>query len=321
MIEIGYTMMCEQAGPKQLVRDVRLAEEAGFDFAVISDHYFPWLDAQGHAPYAWSVLGAAAQATDHIPLMTYVTCPIRRYHPAVVAQKAATMQLLSDGRFTLGLGAGENLNEHVVGGQWPIVGVRHEMLEEAIEIIRALWSGDMVTYRGEYFDVESARIWDLPDTPPPIGIAVSGSESCALAGRLADLMIAVEAKPELGRMFDDAGGMGKPRVGQIALSYDPDEHVALKRAMDQFRWFTGDWKVNAELPVPASFDAASATVREEDVSTKMPCGPDVERHVAGIRDFENAGFTHVALVQVGGETQEQFIAWAATELLPALRSL
>ena len=141
MTLIGYTMMCEQAGPKQLVRDVALAEEAGFDFAVISDHYFPWLDSQGHSPYAWSVLGAAAQATDHIPLMTYVTCPIRRYHPAVVAQKAATMQLLSDGRFTLGLGAGENLNEHIIGGEWPIAGVRHEMLEEAVEIIRALWEG------------------------------------------------------------------------------------------------------------------------------------------------------------------------------------
>ena len=138
MTLIGYTMMCEQAGPKQLVRDVALAEQAGFDFAVISDHYFPWLDSQGHSPYAWSVLGAAAQATDRIPLMTYVTCPIRRYHPAVVAQKAATMQLLSDGRFTLGLGAGENLNEHIVGGQWPIAGVRHEMLEEAVEIIRAV---------------------------------------------------------------------------------------------------------------------------------------------------------------------------------------
>src|SRR5437773_11154580 len=132
---------------KQLVRDVALAEQAGFDFAVISDHYFPWLDSQGHSPYAWSVLGAAAQATDHIPLMTYVTCPIRRYHPAVVAQMAATMQLLSDGRFTLGLGAGENLNEHIVGGHWPIVGVRHEMLEEAVEIIRALWAGGTVTYR------------------------------------------------------------------------------------------------------------------------------------------------------------------------------
>src|ERR1700681_2322199 len=147
--KIGYTMMCEQAGPKQLVRDVALAEEAGFDFAVISDHYFPWLDSQGHSPYAWSVLGAAAQATDHIPLMTYVTCPIRRYHTCVVAQKAATMQLLSDGRFTLGLGAGENLNEHIVGGQWPIAGVRHQMLEGAVEIIPRLWPGEMGTNAGK----------------------------------------------------------------------------------------------------------------------------------------------------------------------------
>jgi G6PDH family F420-dependent oxidoreductase len=320
MTLIGYTMMCEQAGPKQLVRDVALAEEARFDFAVISDHYFPWLDSQGHSPYAWSVLGAAAQATDHIPLMTYVTCPIRRYHPAVVAQKAATMQLLSDGRFTLGLGAGENLNEHVVGGQWPIVGVRHEMLEEAVEIIRALWAGGTVTYRGKHFDVESAKIWDLPDTPPPIGIAVSGPRSCSLAGRHADVMIAVEPRPELGQMFDETGGDGKPRIGQIALSYDPDHQTAVGRAMDQFRWFTGNWRVNAELPVPASFDAASTTVREHDVSAQMPCGPDVDRHIAGIREFEAAGYTHVALVQVGGETQDQFIDWAATELLPAIQA-
>src|ERR1700682_3848255 len=191
MTLIGYTMMCEQAGPRQLVRGGALAEEAGFDFAVISDHYFPWLDAQGHSPYAWSVLGAAAQATQRTPWMTYVPCPIRRYHPAVVAQKAATMQLLSDGRFTLGLGAGENLNEHIVGGRWPIAGVRHEMLKEAVEIIRALWSGDTVTYRGRHFDVESARVWDLPEVAPPIRIAVSGPASCALAGRHAEAMIAV----------------------------------------------------------------------------------------------------------------------------------
>src|SRR5258708_4997956 len=158
MMQIGYTMMCEQSGPKQLVRDVALAEEAGFDFAVISDHYFPWLDSKGHSPSGWSVLGAAAQAPERIPLMPYVTCRIRRYHPAVVAQKAATMQLLSDGRFTLGLGAGENLNEHIVGGQWPIVGVRHEMLAEAVEIIRALWTGEVGTYRGGYFDYEAAGI-------------------------------------------------------------------------------------------------------------------------------------------------------------------
>ena len=320
MTLFGYTMMCEQAGPKQLVRDVALAEEAGFDFAVISDHYFPWLDSQAHAPYAWSVLGAAAQATNRIPLMTYVTCPIRRYHPAVVAQKAATMQLLSDGRFTLGLGAGENLNEHIVGGGWPIAATRHEMLEEAVHIIRDLWTGGTVTFRGKHFDVESAKVWDLPDTAPPIGIAVSGRSSCNLAGRHADMMIAVEPRAELGRMFDEAGGSNKPRVGQIALSYDPDRNVALKRAMDQFRWFTGGWRVNAELPVPASFDQASRTVREADIAEKMPCGPDLELHVAGIRQFESAGFTHVALIQVGGDTQEEFITWAATELLPALRT-
>jgi G6PDH family F420-dependent oxidoreductase len=320
MTSIGYTMMCEQAGPKQLVRDVALAEEAGFDFAVISDHYSPWVESQGHSPYAWSVLGAAAEATERIPLMTYVTCPIRRYHPAVVAQKAATMQLLSDGRFTLGLGAGENLNEHIIGGQWPIVGVRHEMLEEAVDIIRALWAGGTVTTRGRHFDVEAAKIWDLPDSPPPLGIAVSGPDSCRLAGRHADVMIATEPRAELGEMFDDAGGAGKSRVGQIALSYDPDPRIAVKRAMEQFRWFTGNWRVNAELPVPASFDSASRTVREDDVTAQMPCGPDSQPHVDGIRRFESAGFTHVALIQVGGDTQEQFISWAATELLPALRA-
>jgi len=230
------------------------------------------------------------------------------------------MQLLSDGRFTLGLGAGENLNEHIVGGQWPIASLRHEMLEEAVEIIRALWAGGPVTYRGKHFDVESATVWDLPETAPPIGIAVSGPASCRVAGHHADVMIAVEPRPELGRMFDEAGGSGKPRIGQIALAYDPDEQTAVKRVMDQFRWFTGGWRVNAELPLPASFDVASRTVREEDVTAQMPCGPDMQRHLAGISEFEAAGFTHIALVQVGADSQEAFISWAAAELLPALRA-
>ncbi len=213
------------------------------------------------------------------------------------------MQLLSDGRFTLGLGAGANLNEHIVGGHWPLAPVRHEMLGEAVEIIRALWAGGTVTYPGKHFDVESARLWDLPDTAPPIGIAVSGPASCRLAGRHADAMIAAELRADLGQMFDDAGGSGKPRIGQIALSYDPDHQAAVSRAVDRFRWFTGGWRVNAELPAPASFDAAAKTVREEDVSAQMPCGPDVERHVAGIREFAAAGYTHVALVQIGAATQ------------------
>ena len=198
MTSFGYTMLCEQSRPDQLVRDLQGAEEHGFDFSVISDHYNPWLEEQGHSGYAWSILGAAAQATSRIPLMTYVTCPTMRYHPAVVAQKAATVAILSGGRFRLGLGSGENLNEHVVGKRWPAVGVRHEMLAEAVDVITALLDGQHLNHRGRHFDVESARLYDLPDERVRIGIAVSGERSCALAGRKADLMIATEPEPELG---------------------------------------------------------------------------------------------------------------------------
>jgi G6PDH family F420-dependent oxidoreductase len=317
----GYTMMCEQSRPDQLVRDARRAEQAGFDFSVISDHYAPWLESQGHSGYAWSILGAAAQATERIGLMTYVTCPILRYHPVVVAQKAATMQILSGGRFRLGLGAGENLNEHVVGKRWPAVGVRHEMLSEAIDVINALFDGGNVNHRGKHFDAESARLWDIPDARVPVGVAVSGPASCSLAGRKADVMVATEPKPELGRMFDAAGGAGKPRVGQIAVAYDPDRETAVQRAHDQFRWFGLGWKVNADLPGPSSFEAATRFVSPDEVGEQISCGPDVEEHVEAIRAFVDAGFTEVALVQIGGDRQEGFISWAQEELLPALRSL
>jgi G6PDH family F420-dependent oxidoreductase len=322
MTAFGYTMMCEQSAPDRLVADLVEAEEAGFDFSVISDHYQPWLDEQGHSPYAWSVLGAAAQATERIGLMTYVTCPTLRYHPAIVAQKAATMQILSQGRFRLGLGAGENLNEHVVGKRWPTVGVRHEMLAEATDVIAALFDGDgRVNYRGRHFQVESARLWDLPSERVPIGIAVSGPKSCRLAGEKADIMIAVQPEQELGRMFDSAGGEGKPRVGQIALAYDPDRDEAVRRAYTQFRWFGLGWKVNADLPNPDSFAGATQFVTEQQVSEQLACGPDVGEHVEKIKPYLDAGFDQVALVQIGGQDQRQFIAWAQRELLPALREL
>jgi G6PDH family F420-dependent oxidoreductase len=322
MAHFGYTMMCEQAAPDQLVRDVARAEQAGFDFSVISDHFQPWLKEQGHSGYAWAILGAAAQATKRIGLMTYVTCPTLRYHPAIVAQKAATVQILSGNRFRLGLGAGENLNEHVVGHGWPAVGVRHEMLSEAVDIIAALFDDEQrVNYRGRHFDVEQARLWDRPSTRVPIGIAVSGKSSCELAGHKADLMVAVEPKAELGEMFDASGGTGKPRVGQIALAYDTDREAAVQRAHEQFRWFGLGWKVNADLPNPESFDAATAFVRPEDVGEQLGCGPDVEEHVEKIRPFVDAGFDEVALVQIGAGSQETFIDWAQEKLLPALRSL
>ncbi|MEY9929754.1 G6PDH family F420-dependent oxidoreductase [Catenulispora sp. GP43] len=321
MIKVGYTMMTEQAGPRQLVEDVVRAEGVGFDFSVASDHYFPWLDEQGHAPYVWSVLGAAAQATSTIPLMTYVTCPTFRYHPVVVAQKAATMQLLSEGRFRLGLGSGENLNEHVVGRGWPAVSVRQEMLTEAVQIIRRLFDGGYVTHHGEHFQVEAAKLWDRPDTPPPIGLAVSGRDSCELAGRLADVMIAVEPKSKLVSMFEAEGGRGKPKVGQIPVCYDTDRERAVSRALEQFRWFGGGWKVNSEIPGTAGFDAASQFVRPEDVAASIPCGYSVDDFVEAVRPYAEAGFTEVALVQVGGDAQQPFLDWAEKALLPALREL
>lgn len=320
MVRFGYTMMTEQAGPRELVEHVAAAERAGFDFSVTSDHYSPWLAAQGHSPYAWSVLGAAAQATTTIPLMTYVTCPTVRYHPAVVAQKAATLQLLSEGRFRLGLGSGENLNEHVVGPGWPAAHVRLAMLEEAVEIIRALFAGGGVNHHGQYFDVENARLWDLPERPPPIGVAVSGDRSCDLAGRLADLVIAIDPERELLEAFDRAGGAGKPRVGQLAVCYDPDRDAAVARAHEQFRWSAGGWRVNAELPGPAAFDQATRYVRPEDIAESIPCGDGTDEFVEAVRPFADAGFTEIALVQVGGAHQRPFIDWAESVLLPALRA-
>jgi G6PDH family F420-dependent oxidoreductase len=251
-----------------------------------------------------------------------VTCPILRYHPAVVAQKAATMQILSGNRFRLGLGAGENLNEHVVGRRWPAVGVRHQMLREAVEIIAGLFDGEhSFKYRGRHFDVEQARLWDLPGTRVPIGIAVSGPDSCRLAGETADLMIAVEPRAVLGEMFDAAGGAGKPRVGQIAVAYDTDREAAVQRAHEQFRWFGLGWKVNADLPNPESFDGATQFVTPEQVGEQLACGPDVDEHVEKIKPYIDAGYTELALVQIGADQQQPFIGWAERELLPALRSL
>jgi G6PDH family F420-dependent oxidoreductase len=258
MVAFGYTLMCEQRGPRELVSDAVAAEQAGFDFEVISDHYFPWLDAQGHAPNAWAVLGAVATATQRVPLMTYVTAPIMRYHPAVVAQQAATVALLAgENRFVLGLGAGENLNEHVVGHAWPPANVRHEMLTEAIEIITELFAGGYVNVKGEHYRVDSAKLWDLPAARVPIAVAVSGRQSIETFAPLADAMVAVEPEASTVQSFDAAAGTTLPKIGQQPISWGPDKDAAISRAHEQFRWFAGGWKVNAELPGTAAFAAAT----------------------------------------------------------------
>lgn len=319
MTRYGYTLMTEQSPPRSLVRYAGGAEQAGFDFEVMSDHYFPWLEEQGHAGYAWSMLGAVTQVTDRVELMTYVTCPTMRYHPAVVAQKAATVGLLSDGRFTLGLGAGENLNEHVVGRGWPPVNVRHEQLEEAVTIIRELFGGRYVNYVGHHYRVDSAKLWDAPDGGVPVAVAVSGDQSVRMFAPLVDHLVAVEPDADLVRKWDAAHDGESRKIGQLPVCWGPDTDAAVATAHAQFRWFAGGWKVNAELPGPSGFAAATQFVRPEDVADNLPCGPDLDAIVAAVREFEDAGFTDVALVQVGDDYQEDFLRVAEEELLPALR--
>jgi G6PDH family F420-dependent oxidoreductase len=257
--------------------------------------------------------------------MTYVTCPTLRYHPAVVAQKAATLQILAEGRFTLGLGSGENLNEHVVGGRWPTVSRRQLMLKEAIQIIRELFTGELVDWKGEYFEVDSARIWDLPDIPVAIATAVSGERSVEMFAPLSDHLIAVEPKKALVDEWHDArratGLPGDVRViGQIPICWDPDRDRAVQRAHDQFRWFGGGWAVNADLPTTAGFEGATQFVRPEDVAESIPCGPDLDAIVDAVRKYWEAGFTDIALVQIGDDGQELFLKEAAGALLEKLRS-
>ena len=230
MTRFGYTLMTEQSGPKELVEYAVAAEQVGFDFEVSSDHYSPWLVSQGHAPYAWTVLGAVAQVTSRVELVTYVTCPIQRYHPAVVAQKAATLQLLADGRFILGLGSGENLNEHITGEGWPPVNQRQDMLVEAATLIRELLTGELTTWEGDYFRIDSARIWDCPDGGVPIAIAVSGDKSVERFAPLADHLVAVEPDADLVKSWDKAkGDTSSRKIGQIPICWGPDENGPSRR--------------------------------------------------------------------------------------------
>jgi G6PDH family F420-dependent oxidoreductase len=312
----GYSLMCELYGPNELLEQAARAEEAGFDFVTISDHFHPWLYSHHHSPYAWSVLGGLAAQTSKVELVSLVTCPTIRYHPAIVAQKAATVAVMSNGRFRLGLGAGENLNEHVVGQGWPPAHVRHEMLEEAIEIMRMLWTGGYHKHEGKHYTVHDARIFTLPDEPPPVYVAASGSESVALAACMGDGLVATEPKQELTQAYDEAAGAGKPKYGQLAVAVDDDERRARRVAHELFRFGVPGWKVQSELPNPINFEAATSHVREEDVAEVIPCGADVDRHVEAIGKWTDAGFDHVAIVPLGDV--DRFFEFWEQDLKPRL---
>ncbi|TYL53045.1 TIGR03557 family F420-dependent LLM class oxidoreductase [Agromyces mariniharenae] len=315
-MQYGYKLSAEGFDPKELVRQAKLAEASGFDFVEMSDHYHPWLDSQGHSPFAWTVLGAIAAETDRIGLATGVTCPTVRYHPAIIAQAAATLAIVSDDRFTLGVGAGERLNEHVVGRGFPAVAERQAMLREALEIIRLLWQGGYRSYRGEYLDLEDARVFDLPDRLPVIAVAAGGPDAAELAAELGDGLFGIEADPELLGAYRDAGGSG-PRYGEVGVAWAEDEEHAVRAAFASSRWSLTGWKVMSELPNPVNFEASARYVREEDVAAQMPCGPDLAKHVAAVRSYEQAGYDHVVLTN-NGPDPDGFMDFFTRELKPAL---
>jgi G6PDH family F420-dependent oxidoreductase len=293
------------------------AEAAGFSFALISDHFHPWIDQQGQSPFVWSVLGAIAQATERLQLGTGVTCPLIRVHPAIVAQAAATTAALMPGRFFFGAGTGENLNEHIFGDSWPSTMIRQEMLVEAVEVIRELWGGDLVNYYGEHYVVEQARIYTLPDAPPPILVAASAPKSAQLAGEIGDGLISTAPAGEILEAFEGSGGSGKPRIGMMHVSWAATEEEGLRTA---HKWWPNSalkGNLGQELRVPADFEAAAELVRPEDVAKLTPCGPDPERHLAEVRKFIDVGYDHVYIHQVGPD-QDGFIDFCQRELLPRL---
>jgi len=317
-MQYGYKLSAEGFGPQELIRQAELAEASGFDFVEISDHYHPWLDSQGHSPFAWTVLGAIAARTRSIGLATGVTCPTVRYHPAIIAQAAATLALVSDGRFTLGVGSGERLNEHVVGQGFPAVAERQAMLREALEIIRLLWQGGYQSYRGEYLDLEDARVFDLPETLPLIAVAAGGPDAAELAAELGDGMFGTEPKAELFEAYAAAGGTG-PKYGEVGLAWAESEEAAVQAAFETSRWSLTGWKVMSELPNPANFEASAQLARPEDVAASMPCGPDAAKHLEAIRTYEQAGYDHVVLANNGPDV-DGFMDFFARELKPSLTS-
>jgi coenzyme F420-dependent glucose-6-phosphate dehydrogenase len=317
MVQVGYTLSSEEHRPGDLLLYGRIAEETGFDFLTISDHFHPWISRQGQSPLVWSVLGGLSVKTERVPIMTAVTCPTIRIHPAIVAQAAATTAALLPDRFILGLGSGENLNEHIVGMGWPHPEERLDMLEEAIELIRRLWTGELVTEWTDHFTVDRARLYTLPETSPPIAIAASTTAAAKLAGRSGDALISTAPKAEIVDAFREAGGDGQPVYGQVTLCYGPEEQKAKDEAVEWWPNTSVPGELGVELAEPQHFEEVAQLITADTVAEKVVCGPGADPILEQIGTFVDAGFDHVFLHQVGPR-QEEFLEFAKDSLLPAI---
>lgn len=316
MAEYGYSLSSEEHRPNDLVAHAVQAERAGFSFIGVSDHFHPWIDAQGEAPFVWSVLGGIAAATERIRVGTGVTCPTIRIHPAIIAQAAATVAAMMPGRFLLGVGTGENLNEHVLGDKWPATSDRRDMLEEAVAVIRDLWRGELTSHHGDFYDVENARIYTLPDELPPIIVAASGPEAADLAGRIGDGLWNVGGDPEVAAGFAAAGGTG-PRIVQLTICYAETEDAALRTAREVWPIAGLTGPLTQELPLPSHFEQASEMVTDSALREAMPLGPDPEPVLSKVNECLAAGYDHVYLHQVGPD-QGGFFSFWERELQPQL---
>ncbi len=316
-VRIGYAMSSEEHAPNDLVLHARLAEQAGFTLGLISDHFHPWVDAQGHSPFVWSLLGAIAHATERFEIGTGVTCPTIRIHPAIIAQAAATVAAMMPGRFFLGVGTGENLNEHILGDRWPPHDLRLDMLEEAVQVIRQLWQGGSQTHRGKHYTVENARLYTLPEELPRIIVAASGPRAAEAAGRFGDGLCSTAPESKIIKAWQDAGGNG-PRYGQMTVCWAASEAEAKRTALKIWPNAALGGELSQELPTPAHFEQATSDTTEEQIAKEVVCGPDPQRHIELIKKYVDAGFDHVYIHQVGPD-QEGFINFYQREILPQFK--
>lgn len=320
MTRFGYYLASEEHGPRELVRQARAAEEASFDALWISDHYHPWLGSQGEASFVWSVVGAVGQVTS-LPVTTAVTCPTTRVHPAVIAQAAATAALMANGGFTLGVGTGEALNEHILGDAWPPAARRIAMLEEAMEVMRKLWGGKLVSHRGEFFTVDTARLYTLPEEPPKVYMSAFGPKATALAASRTDGLIQVAPSAETIENFRAWGGEGKPVQGGLKVCWAESEEEAVGTAYERWPTEALPGESMQLLPLPRHFEQLTGSLVTPDmVAEQVACGPDPEAHVAAITTYLEAGVDEVYVCQIGDD-QDGFFEFYATEVLPRLRKL
>lgn len=317
-LRIGYAISSEEHHPTDIVRHARQAEEIGFTFALISDHFHPWVDAQGHAPFVWTVIGAIAQNTQRLELGTGVTCPLIRTHPAIIAHAAATTAAMMPGRFFLGIGTGENLNEHILGQHWPAYQVRAEMLIESIQVMRLLWQGGLQSHYGKYYTVENARLYTLPENPPPIMVAAGGSNSAELAGKYSDGLISTSPDAEVVQEFEQHGGQTLPKYGKLTVCWAETTEEAEQTAHHYWPTAGLTGALSRELPLPSNFESAVENVTREAVAKSIICGNDPQRYLDGIQQFVDAGYDHVYLHQVGPD-QAGFFNFFRRQIMPELK--